>query len=90
MAEDWRLCLLKCKEELASDISFSMVAPSLIERAILSADEYSILRWILWKLSMDPGKVLGYSFFSLSFWMGLGFFFCFTSSNIEILDASHF
>ena len=46
MAEDWRLILLKCKEELASDISFSMVAPSLIEHAILSADEYSVLRWI--------------------------------------------
>ena len=44
MAEDWRLILLKCKEELASDISFSMVAPSLIEHAILSADEYSVLR----------------------------------------------
>lgn len=43
MAEDWRLILLKCKEELASDISFSMVAPSLIEHAILSADEYSVL-----------------------------------------------
>ena len=57
MAEDWRLCLLKCKEELASDISFSMVAPSLIERAILSADEYSILRWIAQLLFITGGTL---------------------------------
>ena len=45
MFEEWRLALLKSRDELASDISFDLVAPCLIERGIISADEYSSLRY---------------------------------------------
>ena len=45
MFEEWRLVLLKSRDELASDISFDLVAPCLIERGIISADEYSKLRY---------------------------------------------
>jgi len=43
ICEDWRLFILKCGNELSSDISYDLVAPSLIERGIISADEHSKL-----------------------------------------------
>jgi len=43
ICEDWRLFILKCRNELSSDISYDLVAPSLIEHGIISADEHSEL-----------------------------------------------
>ena len=44
MTEDWRLCLLKCSDELSSDINFDVDASAFIEKGILSTDQYSMLR----------------------------------------------
>ena len=44
MEDGWRVKLLKCSNELATDLSFDLISPSLIERGIITTDEYEGLR----------------------------------------------
>ena len=41
---DWIYVFEQCREELTSDLSFDLISPQLIQRGIMSTDEYANIR----------------------------------------------
>ena len=41
---DWIYVFEQCHEELTSDLSFDLISPQLIQRGIMSTDEYANIR----------------------------------------------